>query len=411
MPTQAKEVRKRELTSTSGKHLPERKGVAHGNRKSGSARPDGATIKRNPFAPVKLPDGLQVKLNPFEVATIFGGHSVFSTIQKQTDLLTYLNKVCMNLFPDWKNKEWPEGTTLYDMFGIMVNLINDWGRDSSNTGGGRIGWVNGYNILDEGYYLLHTTGDDMVKFCSVDTLVDLDKVDPKLTKLILITIAKMAERFDISTWMDSCMTVEDYLLDQVYELQGDDDKDSKETVKYIQQGLEYWKNSDPKIYHKRMWSLRKTSLTKIRKMVKAYKWDTYHKKRILAWMRMAERIYTKFPTRSLRDYYNKTEFYDGQDLIYPADYMMFRWSEQEGHNAVDDEWTNFFQSQWENASISKFRRTFDLAKPLPKDWSDDPFAKLIESWMGCACFLFHSGLMRDYNGGNVSRKKRKKKKK
>lgn len=394
MPTQANQVRQRRLASKTRQHIHGGETVAHADRRSGNERPDGITIQRNPFAPVTLPDSLTAKLNPFEVATIFGGTSVFALIDNQIKLLPYLNKVCINLFPEWKDKDWPEGTTLYQMFEDMVNRINAWGVDQEARNVGQLRW-------DDRYYVMQTIGDDLVKFCSVEWLAELDKVDPQLTDLMLITIGKMAFRFKINLWPDAAETVSDYMSEQMSDLT---DYGDTETVEEIERDIELWKTGAPAIFYKRLKKLSKTPLTKVRKMVKAYKWNTYHKKRILAWMRFAERIYTKFPDRCLRDYYQQSgEPFDEENLIWPADYMMFRWSEVES-NLIDREYTEFFQAQWQESAISGFRRAYDLAEGTPPtDWSDDRFPEWIESWMGMACFICHSQFMKDYKKGKNSK--------
>jgi hypothetical protein len=394
MPTQANQVRQRRLTSKTRQHIHGGETIPHADRRSGNERPNGIAIERNPFAPVTLPENLSGKLNPFEVATIFGGDSVFASIDNQIKMLPYLNKVCLNLFPDWTDKDWPEGTTLFQMFEEMVNRINAWGADQEARHVGELRW-------NEGYYVMQSTGDDLVKFCSVEFLAELDKVDPQLTELILITIGKMALRYKINLWPDAAETVSDYMNEQISDLT---DYGDTETVAEIERDIELWKTGAPMIFYKRLKKLSKTSLVKVRKKVKAYKWNTYHKKRILAWMRMAERIYTKFPNRTLREYYQQSDQpFEEESLIYPGDYMMFRWSEVES-NLIDREYTEFFQAQWQESAISGFRRAFDLATDtIPPDWSDDRFPDWMESWMGMACFICHSKFMKDYNGKRMSK--------
>ncbi len=396
MPTQANQVRQRRLAPKSRQHIHGRETVAHADRRPADERPDGITIQRNPLAPVTLPDNQPAKLNPFEVATIFGGNSVFSTIKDQVEMLPYLNKVCLNLFPEWRDKDWPEDTTMFQMFEDMVNRINAWGVDQEARRVGELRWHDAM-----GFYVMQATGDDLVKFCSVEFLAELDKVDPKLTEMMLITIGKMAFRFKINLWPDAAETVSDYMNEQMSDLA---DYGDHETVEEIKRDIELWKTGAPATFYKRLKKLSKTPLTKVRKMVKAYKWNTYHKKRILAWMRFAERIYTKFPDKTLRNYYQDSGSpFDEESLIWPADYMMFRWSEVES-NLIDREYTEFFQAQWQESAISGFRRAFDLEKGTPpKDWSDDRFPDWIESWMGMACFLCHSKFMKDYTKGKNSK--------
>jgi hypothetical protein len=310
--------------------------------------------------------GLQVVLNPFEVIARTGGHSFFNDDDAVRKYLRSTHNLLLQINTDWKDLDWRDDTTQGDVLMEMHTRI--------------IAYIKKYDLthifdrFDETEYhqFYREQTKSNIYAPSVRFLTELKDIDENLYRIILATIGKVTDHIGMQTWMGAYEMAFDYLKESLK----NGDIEEPEAVK---DDLDYWEKGEPMILHKDMQAKTKISVATITKWVKAYKWNTVFKKRVLVWLRQSLAVLKQ--NKTLEHYYCPDM--PGEN-IFPMEFCLFKWSDGE-HTNVCHEFYAYMDERMGNCESWGLTNKIATDKPVGKR---DTNAITIDRWMAYSYYLF-----------------------
>ena len=344
-----------------------------------AARQRTPTVRVNSAFAIDI-GSLPIKQNLFKVVIHTDGHTFFSSLSNQQLFIKYGHPVLKQIDPTWAEIDWPPDTTIPDVVKAMNARFNAYCKQ--NKGVHLFNWIQRENYMyrrhtqTEPLGLYRECGETMGAQPEAACIWELKTYDLKLYKIVLAVLGNMLIRTGLGNWIDNSEIAIDHIQNII-----DDGREDESDLEEYRNCLAFFQTGDPVslVNDMELYLFGRETVTR---WVRAYKWDSYFKKRILVWIRTADRLY-RSEFKSLGRYCNWGDM--NGDYAMPNHYLYWKWS-------YDSTIVDQITLDNDNSTFNEVE-LMPLTCKVSTDKTEWKSVELFYSWMVYSAFIFDKGLI------------------
>lgn len=326
-------------------------------------------------------------------------------------------KMCSKLLPvvrnlsQWKERKWKEEATVGQVLAHISDTVKAWNSKwkthvpvcalvygDPRGDYRRTGWKPKEKKNSDIWVVWAYETSQLATMPSVSFLPELKKKSPALYNILCAIIGRLHKDLGIHLWSYMTDNAEIRAENMADDWPNDDpDPEFLAEAEDAQADIkQYWEDAGPTLkYVDRM---GKTSITKLNRMVRTYRWDTPFKKKIKAWVEST--IVMLRNKKAIREFSvdNLTWMHGDDFALQPHHYMWFRWFGQNSGNYVENEIDQMMENCYNEGGFYPFRRLFKYTTDAEfQKVKNDRYPFELEKLMMDALDVFSRNFMKRFN--------------